>query len=529
VFVSACDELSRVDFVLRISDLKGTSVKMNLEHHRIRLTNLRDWITREPLFRTLRQTADRLGCACYLTGGLVRDWLLGRPTRDIDLAVSRQALGLAREFAQAAQGTFVLLKKDQATARVVLPDLQFDFAGFRASSLPDDLMDRDFTINSLALPLTPAFGSDPWEPVDPLNGADDLAQGIIRRCGPECFYQDPLRLLRAYRLQAQLGMEIEPETRQGLKTGASELNRSAPERRLYEWLQLLAQPRAAPTLSRMNEDGILDILFPEFLPLKNTPQNSYHHLNVFDHSFLAFQRLEQILTREPPLPSGLTEALGTSPETGALRPYLKWTALVHDLGKPAAAERRDHRWTFHAHDRIGQELFIKLAHRFRLGHQARDTIVRLIGWHLRPFHLLQEETRGRRTPRAVLRLVKETGEDLNPLFLLALADCRAAQGPERPADLEDRLIRLWQEALQLQQEIILPLAGAPPLISGNDLIQMGFTPGPWFKEIIDRIKEEQWSGAITSREGALAWIQRALEKNLVQTRNPKSKIRNKFK
>ena len=268
---------------------------------------------------------------------------------------------MAREFAQAAQGTFVLLKKDQATARVVLSGLQFDFAGFRASSLPEDLRDRDFTINSMALPLTSAFGPDPWEPIDPLNGAGDLAQGIIRQCGPNSFNRDPLRLLRAYRLKAQLGMEIEPETRQGLKKWGPALNRSAPERRLYEWLQLLAQPKAGPTLALMNEDGILDILFPEFLPLKNTPQDSFHHLNVFDHSLLTFQWLEQILNHGPPWPSGLTEVLKTCPENEHSRPYLKWTALVHDLGKPATAERSNNRWTFHSHDRFGQELFNKLS------------------------------------------------------------------------------------------------------------------------------------------------------------------------
>ncbi len=412
---------------------------------------------------------------------------------------------------------------------MVLPGLQFDFAGFRASSLPEDLRDRDFTINSMALPLAPAFGPDPWEPIDPLNGAGDLARGIIRQCDPNSFIRDPLRLLRAYRLKAQLGMEIEPETRQGIRKWGPSLNRSAPERRLYEWLRLLAQPEAGPTLSLMNEDGILDILFPEFLPLKITPQNSFHHLNVFDHSFLAFQRLEQILSHEPPCPSGLTESLKTLSENEVQRSYLKWTALVHDLGKPATAERKDNRWTFHSHDRLGQELFSKIAERFRLGHQARDTMVRLIGWHMRPFHLLQEESKGRLTTRALLRFVKEINEDLNRVFLLALADCRAAQGPDRPPDLEDRLIRLWQEALQIQKEIILPLSSAPPLITGKDLIQLGLTPGPLFKEIIDRIKEAQWSGAFTTREEALAWIGRTLEKKRVQTRNSNFKIRNKFK
>ena len=124
-------------------------------------------------------------------------------------------------------------------------------------------------------------------------------------------------------------------------------------------------------------------------------------------------------------------------------------------------------------------------------------------------------------------MVKEINQDLNRVFLLALADCRAAQGPDHPPDLENRLIQLWLEALQIQKEVIVPLASAPPLITGDDLIRLGFTPGPLFKEMIDRIKEEQWSGAITTREEALDWIRKALEENPVQTRNSNFEIQNK--
>ena len=475
------------------------------------LKKLRTWLIREPVFRTLQETADRLGSACFLTGGLVRDWFLGRPTQDIDLAVSCRALELARDFAENTQGTFVLLKKEQATARVVLPGLQFDFAGFRAADLPQDLRSRDFTINSIALPLAPAFGSDPWERIDPLNGAGDLARRIIRQCGPNSFNQDPLRLLRAYRLRAQLGMEIEPETRGALKMWGPSLNRAAPERRLYEWLQLLAQSGAGPTLALMDEDGILKILFPELIPLKNTPQNSFHHVNVFDHSLLAFEELEKFPSLETSPAPELIEAAAAFREKGERWPYLKWTTLVHDLGKPAAAALRDHRWTFHGHDHLGRELFQEIAGRFRLGHQARDYMTRLIGWHMRPFHLLQEESNGRLTPRAMLRLVREINEDLDSVFLLAWADCRAARGPDRPPDLEDRLVRLWREARRVREEILIPQENAPPLVTGKDLIQLGLPPGPLFKKILLQIREEQWSGKIMTREEALAWIQEGIE------------------
>jgi poly(A) polymerase len=476
------------------------------------LKKLRTWLIREPVFRTLRETADRLGSACFLTGGLVRDWFLGRPTQDIDLAVSCRALELARDFAQAAQGTFVLLKKDPANARVVLPGLQFDFAGFRAAALPADLSERDFTINSLALPLTRAFAPDPWELIDPLNGAGDLAQGIIRQCGPNSFDQDPLRLLRAYRLRAQLGLEIEAETRGGLKKWGPSLNRAAPERQLYEWIQLLSQPAAGPTLTLMDEDGILDILFPEFIPLKNAPQNSFHHANVFDHSFLTLAGLEQLPSLQTSLPNeppGIVDALRAKADQW---PYLKWTALVHDLGKPKAARLRDTRWTFHGHERLGGELFREIAGRLRLGHQSRDFMTRLIGWHMRPFHLLQEESDGRLTPRAMLRLVREINKDLDSVFLLAWADCRAARGPDHPPDLEDRLLRLWREARRIQEEILIPQENAPPLVTGEDLIRLGLTPGPLFKKILLQIREEQWSGKLMTREKALAWIREGIKK-----------------
>jgi poly(A) polymerase len=476
------------------------------------LKKLRAWVIREPVFRILQQTADRLGSACFLTGGLVRDSFLGRPTQDIDLAVSRRAMELARDFAQTVQGTFVLLKEDQDTARVILPGLRFDFAGFRASNLLQDLNARDFTINSIALPLAPAFGPDPWERIDPLNGAGDLARRIIRQCGPNSFNQDSLRLLRAYRLGAQLGMEIEPETRGALKTWGPSLNRAAPERQLYEWIQLLAQPAAAPTLSLMDEDGILEILFPELIALKNTPQNGFHHANVFDHSLLAFEELEQFpCLKTSPAPE-LIKAVDAFCEKGEHWPYLKWTTLVHDLGKPAAAELRDYRWTFHDHDRLGRELFHQIAGRFRLGHQSRDYMTRLIGWHMRPFHLLQEESNGKLTPKATLRLVREINEDLDSVFLLAWADCRAARGPDRPPDLEDRLIRLWQEARRMREEILIPQENASPLVTGEDLIQLGLIPGPLFQKILLQIKEERWSGEIMTREEALAWIREGIEK-----------------
>ena len=472
-----------------------------------RLKKFRDWINGEPLFGLLQAIAESLDCELYLTGGLIRDRLLDRPTQDIDLAVSGRALDLAEEFARRSGGTFVLLKQQKETARVVLPGLYFDFAGFRAPTLEEDQRDRDFTINSLALSLAQAGRGGAWELLDPLSGIHDLQQGIIRHCRPDCFSRDPLRLLRAYRLAGQLTMTLAPETRLAVRTAGPALNRSAPERRHYEWILLLSLPAAAATLALLDEDGLLDILFPEMIPQKKTGQNGFHHLNVHAHSLRAFQCLEEVLSGTGLLPPPLEKARDRYLENGPRLPWLKWAVLVHDLGKPAVAAPWGKRTAFHGHDQVGQELFESIAERLRVGAREKAYILRLIGAHMRPFQLLQLEAAGTLTRRARLRFVQALDEDLTGVCLMALADSLAASGPEKPPDQEIRLIRLWEKSLHLWESTIRPPDGMPALVTGRDLIRMGLTPGPMFKTILARIREEQWLGNVARKEEALDWIE----------------------
>ena len=474
----------------------------------LQIESLRSWILREPLFDELQRLAEGLGCSLHLTGGLIRDRLLGRPTRDVDLAVSGPALALAEAFAGSCGGTHVLLKKEEETARVVTPELGFDFAGFRAPTLEGDLQKRDFTINSIALPLAAAFGPGPWEPYDPLGGIEDLQRNLIRICHPGAFHQDPLRMLRAYRLSGQLRMTISPDTREAVRQGAPALERSAPERQRYEWELLLEQPEAFPLLALMDEDGLWDILLPEVIPLRRTPQNGFHHLNVHGHTLLAFRRLEEIMRGDFPLPPALAGERDRYLARDHCPVWLKWSVLVHDLGKPTAAARKEGRLTFYGHERIGQEAFAAISGRLRLGQRERAYIHLRIGLHLRPFHLLQAQARGELSRRALLRLVREGAEDLTGTFLLALADSLASQGPDKPPDLEIRLLQLWQECRTMAEALGRPGEQSPPLITGHDLIRLGYPPGPLFKTILESVREEQWLGNLSETVEALDWVQR---------------------
>jgi poly(A) polymerase len=315
-------------------------------------------------------------------------------------------------------------------------------------------------------------------------------------------------MLRAYRLAGQLRMTLTQDTREAVRQEAPSLERTAPERRRYEWELILGLPAAFSWLVRMDEDGLLDVLFPEMVALRHTPQNGFHHLHVHGHTLLAFQRLEEILRGEYPLPDELSGERDRYLAPNHISVRLKWSVLAHDLGKPAAAGRKGDRLTFYGHDRIGQEVFDGIAERLRLGSRAREQTRRLIGLHLRPFHLLQVQARGALSRRALLRFLREGREDLTGTFLLALADSLASRGPDKPSDLEARLLQLWQECRSLEATMGRPGEPIPPLITGRDLIRLGYPPGPFFKTILERVREEQWLGNLQDGAEALEWVRR---------------------
>ncbi len=437
------------------------------------IKNLRSYVVGHPFFRILLQIAQEAGAEVYLVGGLVRDRLLGRETQDWDLTLSQKALRIARIFAEQTGGTFVLLRQEGETARVVIDGRSFDFCKFRGPDLEGDLRGRDFTINAIGLSLPQAFRPGEWVLVDPLGGIKDLQMRILRMAGPDCFKQDPLRLLRAFRLSAQLGLTMDPDTGLAIKRWAGNLTQSAPERIHYEWGLLLSQPDSFDSLNQMDEVGLLEILFPEMGRLKGMEQDRYHHLDVFQHSLLTLQCLEELIqkTYSPSRQTLMRKYLPIFPaeQKGT---WLKEAALFHDLGKGTTGGEKEGHKTFYGHAEASKNQFASIAERYRLSHQEKAFIEKIIGRHMRPLLLVQEDRMGHLTRRAMIRFVREGADDLSGHFLLALADSLAAQGKEKPKDLEDRLKNLWREALSIRED--------PYPSSGEKT-------GPCFREGFDRI------------------------------------------
>lgn len=472
----------------------------------------KDWLRDYPEF--LATALARLARAwpeIYVTGGAVRDWLRGERAGDLDLTLAGDGLAAARSFAAATGGAFVLLDSEEGVARVVAQGLTIDFSRFREGTrgIEADLARRDFSINAMAVRVDPDSGTllPPFLLIDPLGGAVDLELGRVRAPAATVFDSDPLRLLRAYRFAATLGLELEGETDRWVRARVALVSRPAPERLNHELELIMASPRAAAACTAMLDAGLLAGIFPELALGAGMAQPASHHLDVLAHNLAALAAMEELLREPAAFFPGAAEEFAEYLGRPGRRELLKWAALFHDLGKPEClAIREDGRATFYNHDLAGARAFAGLARRLRWSRERSAVVARLIELHMYPFHLNNARQKSGITPRACLRLVKAAGAELPGLFLLAMADSLAAQGPKKPAGMEESLAALHRRVTEVYQESVRPVLLGPRLVDGEDLKSLGVTPGPIFREILDGLEQARVEGQVGSREEALAWV-----------------------
>jgi len=450
----------------------------------------------------------------YVAGGAVRDWLLGASPRDLDLTLPVDAVETAKKFARTLGGTFVLLDAEEDVARVVWQGYCIDFSGFRnrCATIEEDLCQRDFTINALAVRFVSGGpGLAPSLVIDPTGGLDDLRAGCIRTPSTRVLLADPLRLLRAYRFMAALGFVIEEKTLAAIRTNSAKVLKAAAERISYELGLIMATPRASSCFAAMGDTGLLRAIFPELEAGQGLVQPPSHHLDVFFHNLEALSCMEKLLLNPEEHFPGQGRIFTDYIDAARNRSLLKWASLFHDVGKPAAQEIVGERITFYNHDRAGTEIFSQIVERLRWPREDRCRTGRLIALHMWPFHLSNTRLKTGITRKACLRLVKAIEDDLPGLFLLAMADSLAGQGPLKPADMEKNLADLFSEVNGVYEEHIRPVISMPPLLSGHDLIkEFALEPGPVFREIIEGLERAQVEGEVSGRRQAVDWVRRFL-------------------
>lgn len=473
-----------------------------------------------PLLATLTEMAREAGIEAYVVGGTVRDVLLGRATRDVDVVVGGDALAWARRAADRLGGHFVVLDDVHAVARVVLPEpskVYVDVAALQGT-LDQDMRRRDFTIDALAAPLGES------RVLDLCGGLADLDAGVVRMNEIEVLDADPLRLLRAARVASELGFEIEPATAEAIRARAPRVNEAAAERRRDELARILALDEVEPALRLLDWLGLLAALLPELTLGKGVTQpEQFHAYDVFEHNVRSVGAMDAMLARARPagegamLWEGLWRWFGWCEET--LRAYLaeetsegrsraavlKLATLLHDVSKPQTRSVEDDgRVRFFGHADAGADTAKRIMRRLRFSTRETGFVVKLVAEHLRPVQLAPAGEVP--TRRALYRFYRTLGDAAPAVLLLALADAAGARGPEMTAEGWSRQVAYMNSLLARSVEdegIVQP----PRLLSGRDIMTaLGVPEGPVVGRLLEALREAQAAGEVQSREEALAFV-----------------------
>jgi len=475
-----------------------------------------------PLWRFLHDRAPD----AFLVGGLVRDALLGRTTHDLDLALPRDPFPLADALARALGGTLVPLDEDARVVRVVFQAggarWWADLSALQGARLEEDLARRDFAVNAMAVPLPEAQGPpDRWPVVDPFGGREDLAHRRLRALRESAFREDPIRLLRGPRLCAQLGLELDPQTRTWTRQHAPLLVHTAPERVRDEFLRLLACPGVVLSLNRLEGLGLLEQVLPELEAGRGVSQPPEHHWDVFHHNLETAGAVERILDPMRRQGDPLLAPLPWHPEVDRhlAQPlsdghprwvFLRLAGLLHDIAKPATrtVEPGTGRIRFLGHAEMGEAMARETLRRLRVGHRGVEAVARMVRHHLRPSQMAPPGHDA--SPRAVFRFFRDLGDCAIDTLYLNLADYLGARGPD--LDPEDWTHHCQRVGRILERGLAQPPERLPRLITGHDLQEVfGLTPGPMFRVLLYAVQEAQGAGEIATREEALALVRRLLE------------------
>ena len=437
------------------------------------------------VFKKIAAAAAELGMPCYLIGGFVRDKIIGRPTKDMDVVCLGDGIELAsRVAARFSPVPPVNFFRNFGTAQIKIDDLEIEFVGARKESyqrdsrkpfvepgtLEDDQNRRDFTINALAISLNEA---DYGALVDPFNGIQAIEEKRIQTPlePDQTFSDDPLRMMRAVRFATQLGFQIEPNTFESISRNAHRIKIVSGERIADELNKIVLSARPSIGFELLYQSGLLKKIFPQMVDLagaeyidgKGHKDNFYHTLQVLDNVAAMSNDL-----------------------------WLRWAAILHDIGKPATKKYEEgHGWTFHGHEVVGGRMVPRIFQQLKLPqHEAMKFVRKMVELHLRPISLTKENI----TDSAIRRLLFDAGEDFESLMMLCASDITSKNKQKVRRFLENfEMVKQRCAEVEAQDHI----RNWQPPITGEIIMQtFNLEPGRKVGDIKNAIREAILDGQI---------------------------------
>ncbi len=461
-----------------------------------------------PFYDKLVKTLKALNTDARLVGGSVRNLLLDKPVNDWDFVVPEKALELGKELSKITNSAFVLLDEELEIARLVPRNnrkIYLDFAISRGN-LKKDLSLRDFTINAIAIDMKTG------EIIDPTGGIKDLKNRVVRASRKRNISDDPLRILRAYRMKAQFGFEIDINTLKWMKEYKGMLDKVSFERIRDEVFKILSTPHSAKIMEEMYDAGILQVIIPELLPMDGMKQNSFHKFDVLRHSFVTYEEMEKLILQNPsPLPhAGKIEDYLKAPAGGDrnVLQLLKFATLLHDVGKPIS-QQVNHLGNlyYRGHPIEGKMLWVDIAKRFKLSNNEVDLGGKFVEYHLEPIMVVKQEE-GRPRQERLYKFYRNSGKSLPGVILLSWGDVEAGQGES----ITQEIIDIHHEHCKNMLDLYFTgdrLASPPKYLTGKEIMDLLEIPqSKEVGEIYLSLEEAIALGDVKDREEAEKFCQR---------------------
>ena len=471
-----------------------------------------------PIFHLVSETADRLGLECYVIGGYVRDLFLERPSNDIDIVVTSHSVdGTDKQTNEGNTRNSILIAeslkeklgkranlsvfKNFGTAQLKFNHIELEFVGARKESyshdsrkpvvedgsLEDDQNRRDFTINAMALCLnSKRFG----ELIDPFEGLYDLEDRIIRTpLDPDItFSDDPLRMMRCVRFATQLNFYIDDETFSALERNKERIRIISGERIAEELNKIILSPTPSRGFIDLERCGLLEIIFPELYALEGVEtRNGRAHKDNFYHTLEVLDNVAKATADWLQTPEGKEKAL-----------WLRWAALVHDIGKPKS-KRWDNLlgWTFHNHDYIGEKMVPQIFRKMKLPMNEKMKYVgKLVGLHMRPIAIADDEV----TDSAIRRLLFDAGDDIEDLMILCNADI-TSKNETRKNQFRQNFVLVKEKLKAIEEKD--RIRNMKLAVDGDEIMQMfSLKPSHEVGELKSAMKEAILDGTIKNEHEA---------------------------